>query len=412
MIEPHDGLSTRTRWVAALTLAVSCLVLVSIGIVPGILDTDRAMKDLKTFYAAGQCLLDNESPYNTAAFEAHYAELSDRPAPIFKHPPQFATVCMMFASVPFEWARLISIILNLAGLAAVALVVYRTCLDGAHLANRTIAMIACVIAVAFVLAYPGTGRLIELGQMSMVGGGLALLSWHLERRGGRYQWLAGLALGIAAFKPEFAIIPLTWMVLEWQWRAVGTAVVVAVIMTAPAVIALDSLSAINDWLALISSPQSGTAGTHHPGFYLIMGVPSLLASFEVPVPNIAILTLASAPMTIVVWSLRRGFVDSDILGILFGLQFTLLHAKYAELGLLAPLLAGLLLHGAWSRARWTLILLGAAAMCIPAILFHDMKVPSVNHFKTLLALYGLVVLMTWSVGQAERMRRAIPAKPS
>jgi len=401
-----DVSSTRLKWVLVGVLIVSMGVLIGIGIVPALSEGDRAMRDLKGFYAAGECLLQGDNPYDAETFAGKYRELTGRePAGRFNYPPVLGPFCMALAGVPFAWARVLIIFLNIVGTMAISFVALRMCMAGGHFATRSIAVTAGVICASFVLIFPGTARLIEVGQVSLFAGGLALLAWWLgarEREVDRTrQVLAGIALGMATIKPQFAIIPFTWLFLEERWRSLATAMAVAAILAAPMALIVGPLEVVRDWLGLVGG--AGAIG----GFYVVMGLPSLLASFELPVPNVWMLILASVPLTIVVWLARNRLVESDLLGILFGAQFALLYGKYVELGLLAPMLGGLLLYGSWSAGRWVMILLGTASLFAPPFLFLQLKMPSINHFKTLVVLYGLFLLVNWSIGQAALMRHAV-----
>jgi hypothetical protein len=400
-----DVTSIRLKWTLLSVLVLAIAVFTSIGIVPAFSDTDRAMRDLKLFRTAGECLVDGADPYVEEVFSSKHVELtgSDRPAR-FSEPPQFSPFCMAFAVVPFGLARLLAIVLNLAAIVVVSAVAFRTCMAGGHFATRSIAVTAGVICTSFILIHPGTARLVEVGQVSLFAGAMALLAWWLghfgERKGGWRPLVAGVALGLATIKPQFAIIPLVWLLLMGRWRAILTGSAISLVLAAPAALIVGPVQSVQGWLASLGAPGA------IDNSYVVMGLPSLLASFDMAVPSGWMLILASAPLTAIVWLGRRNLVASDLPGILFGAQFALLFGKYVEIGLLAPMLGALILYGSWSVGRLVIILLGAASLFAPAFIFLEWDMPDINHFKTLVVLYGLVLLIVWSIEQARKLSHA------
>jgi hypothetical protein len=208
-------------------------------------------------------------------------------------------------------------------------------------------------------------------------------------------------LGLATFKPQFALAPFAWFVLTGRWRLVGAAAVVSMLMAAPIAVILGPIESITDWLAAARAYEGGEVGENALGFYVIMGVPSVIAAAfpgaGAYLPSVSVLILAGAAVALVLRLSRRLVVEDDVLGLLLGAQFTLLYGKYVDLALLAPLLAGLLIHAGRSRRQWLVILAGAALLFIPAALFIRLGVKPLNHFRTFIVLAGLAWLVVQSV---------------
>jgi len=304
---PHEsdaGMSGKRRAVHIAVLACALLAMLAFGVVPALRASPRAMTDFEYFYAAGACLNHDENPYEQATFSRQHEAVTGEPTEThFYYPPQFAPFCMLFASMSFSAARFVIVALNVAGALAIAWVAWRRCAGSTHSPHQSALLMAGAAAAAFALAYPGTARLIEVGQASLIAGGLVLLSWHLAARhaaldsrvrgndGTQHaarstqhatrhgdQWVAGVLLGVATFKPHFALVPFVWFLLSGNWRVVTTAAAVSALMAAPAAVMLGPVESIADWMAAARAYESGEIGENSPGFYVVMGVPSVLAA--------------------------------------------------------------------------------------------------------------------------------------
>jgi hypothetical protein len=178
----------RLRPLHGLAVGFAVLALVALGVVPGLGIAQggrgRAMTDFEYFYAAGACLNAGENPYDQPTFSRRHEQVTGEPtATHFYYPPQFGPWCMLFASVSFNAARFIIIALNVAGAIAIAFVAWRMAAGSARSNDGAALMRAGTAAACFALAYPGTARLIEVGQASLIAGGLVILSWCFAKRG-------------------------------------------------------------------------------------------------------------------------------------------------------------------------------------------------------------------------------------
>jgi alpha-1,2-mannosyltransferase len=130
------------------------------------------------------------------------------------YPPQTALIFIPFAALPFGWAAALWGLVNCA--------VYGLVVHAAWRAVRhDIPDRALVVTGAF--AFPPFLYLVNVGQTSIVPMAAFAAAWvSLERS---RPWLAGAALGLLAFKPQFGLAVTVVVLASREWRMIGGAVV-------------------------------------------------------------------------------------------------------------------------------------------------------------------------------------------
>jgi hypothetical protein len=210
------------QWVyprAILGASVCAVVAVLAGGASG-----RLGGDLPAFYGAGRIVLDGDTAHLYSHQRQHAAQLDLFPAAeshsylYFAYPPFVALPCALLALLPF----LVAYAVHVGGMAA--------CLAAAtRIAGRSLALptesrhLALAMAVTF---YP-LFRAVSGGQNTALSLLAIVASAALLER--RREFLAGLAMGVLWFKPQFAMTFVGLWVIERRPRAVLGALATAVV---------------------------------------------------------------------------------------------------------------------------------------------------------------------------------------
>jgi len=169
--------------------------------------------DFVQFYAAGK-LLNQHQPaviYDIPAFTKLQHDAVPEMAPtqmlVFGYPPVVAELFRPFALLPYRWAYCVWLAFSLTLYASSLWLLFRTLLRENY--RRT----------AFLLALSAPMYTLETwigGQLSVIGFfAVVLFLCCFEKR---WPVLAGLALGLATYKPSLVAIPAAVMILGGCWR--------------------------------------------------------------------------------------------------------------------------------------------------------------------------------------------------
>ena len=169
--------------------------------------------DFVQFYAAGK-LLNQHQPariYDDASFSPLQHEILPAMSPtqmlIFAYPPVIAQLFRPFARLPYKWAYCAWLVFSL-GLYAISLwLLFR---DWACASYRRTAFLLALSAPMYTLETWIGGQLSVIAFFAVV-----LFISCVEKR---WPLFAGLALGLATYKPSLMAIPLAMIVVGGCWR--------------------------------------------------------------------------------------------------------------------------------------------------------------------------------------------------
>jgi len=201
----------RVHGYSAILLAVAVLAsVIWIALANGLVDrNDKPIgTDFSNVWAAGKLVLDGrpEAPYDPVLQHAAEREaFGGRPVPFFgwHYPPLFLIVAAALALLPYGWALLVWTAFGMA----------------AYLATLR-AILPRPETMLVALAFPATFVNLGHGQngfltASLLGGALLLLD--------RRPLVAGLLIGLLAYKPQFGVmIPLV-LVATARWQVIAAA---------------------------------------------------------------------------------------------------------------------------------------------------------------------------------------------
>lgn len=217
-------------WLAALALiaalGIAMLRVTTLSNMSGVrLGASWALVDFRgVIYYPVRAFIDGANPYDRTAFRARY--------PVGMTFPPFLPSTLLI-HLPFGVMPL-----ALASMAYVAFSVGLTVLLGwaAVRASGVTSWTAALLAAALVtLSRPGQWNLL-LGQVTLQ---VVLLCWVALHFAQRTPWLSGLALGVAAFKPTFALPIGVLMLARGNVKVVGIALVSALALNLPAAAILE-----------------------------------------------------------------------------------------------------------------------------------------------------------------------------
>jgi alpha-1,2-mannosyltransferase len=292
--------------------------------------------DFSFYWTAGQRLLDGASIYSPAQLAGPYAPQGQDG---FLYPPPFAVAATPFAllfptdyrAAAWVWTALGAVIL-----AASVLALHRS----ERLGERypMLGGKGRWLLVAGALAFPPVVGELVLGNVHLVLLGLLTVAWlALKRADGtserRPEWLAGIAVGVAAVIKVFPGVLLLWFLLTRRDRASAGVVLGA---AAAALVALP-FTGIEPWLqyptvlANLSAP-SDTHDTLAPTVWLAVGIGFTAARIIVTVVGLAVVAWASRAL-----DARRGFAIAVTASVLIA---PALYHHYLAL-LVLPLVLGL-----------------------------------------------------------------------
>ena len=191
------------------------------------LDTPAIYKDdFVQDYLLARAILDGRDPYAVAGVELAGRYLPESAAYTIRHvslhPPAAALLSVPFGLVSYRTARALWLGLEVA----LVVVLARLLPDGAE-SRRFSVRVAVPIML---LAWPPIAMDLQCGQWSVFLAALLALAWDASRAG--RPGLAGSLLGLAIAIKAFPALLLPFFVRRREWRAVGSALAVGVVLSA------------------------------------------------------------------------------------------------------------------------------------------------------------------------------------
>jgi hypothetical protein len=381
------------------TLGLLALGLATVGLIGcGLIGFGRAHPvgwDLVYFRVAGEVWAEGQSPYNDAAYDARILRDSPKPEPdaFFAYPPNIAPFALMVAAWGEAWEWHWLTLLNILATLGVAWELARWLRSRDGRGDFWATLGPWVVAAA-VLGCPYTWDAYWLGQP------FPLLLWALvagwRRVADGRPWLGGALLGLALVKPPIVALPLVWLLLKRQWRAIGAAAVVSLALVAYPVWLHGPIAPVSGWLAELQAYQ--TAPYNQYGSDDLFGLWSFVAALGAPTVSPKLLLVILAGVTALIWWRRTPRDELASLGWLAGACPALIYAHRYDMMLLLPAIAA---AWPWLRGRPIAVATGAlllAAIALPErlVLAVDWLPPLALHYRSLampLLMLGYLALM-------------------
>jgi glycosyl transferase family 87 len=202
----------RARGYSLILLGLSVIGIVGwIALSDGLIDRNGKPvgTDFSNVYAAGQLTWQRhpadayDPPLQHAAEKAVFAG-RDVPFYGWHYPPFFLGIAFLVAGIPYAWGLAVWLATSLAAYLAVM---------RAILPRQETLLIAAAFPAVFINVGHGQNGFLTA---ALLGGALQLLD--------RRPWLAGVLIGLLAYKPQFgALIPIA-LVAGSRWRTIGAAI--------------------------------------------------------------------------------------------------------------------------------------------------------------------------------------------
>jgi hypothetical protein len=181
--------------------------------------------DYPAFHAAGEMVLagDGDHLYDPSlqaeAQAPYYGEEDDGGYLPFAYPPAVALAYAPLAALPYAVAYVVQVALMVAALVAAVRLL------GARLAP---AGTAAVVVVAAALTFFPMFRSVTAGQNTAVALLLVVIAWRAIEAD--RPWLGGIALGLLAYKPQYAAVFLFVALVARRWKVLGGAAIGAAVI--------------------------------------------------------------------------------------------------------------------------------------------------------------------------------------
>lgn len=312
--------------------------------------------DLATLYGSGWKLRHAIIPYGVPSTPAVVAA-DGIEVWLYAYPPNFAPLAMGLSSLGWSGAKILALLLNLAaamGLAVVTAVMMRP----GWTTSGPVFTSQQIVVAGIVLGSPFVSHVVWLGNTTLLVTLALLLAWIANDRG--RPIVAGLLLSFVAVKPQFALLPGLWLLLERRWVVIGSAAAGSLVLSAYAMIVYGPVRAFTDWFDGLQTYLAG--GENAVGCLYCFGMGDVLFAGNLPSANVEIAGLLSMAF---LWRLRERLSRLEILAVLMGLTAFFLPVHNYDLVILAPLAGAIAVWSARSTARSAVALAAAVLFLIP-----------------------------------------------
>jgi hypothetical protein len=285
----------RTRRVSSVIIPLILLLLGMLALTAfGFLGVGREGSfafDMPYLYVAGEMWKDHLSPYELDDFRLHMASLADVESERYAYPPNSTVLALVLSIGSLDSAKFLMGALNVTAILFLAFFIYygarRSERDDAAKHGDSTLLTNLLVASAVVIGNPFAAHVVWMGQTTLISAACLLGSWLLADR--RKDLLAGVILGVAAFKPQLAFLVGIWFLLDRRWLLLSSATVTTIVLSSLPIVTAGLDGSWFAWLRSIgeyqSSPHNVVSSEH------VFGVRSLLASMGVDSPSLMPLAL-------------------------------------------------------------------------------------------------------------------------
>ncbi len=312
--------------------------------------------DMRYIHVAGEMWDNLQTPYDAADFKAHMKSIADFDSEIFAYPPNSAPLAMVLSIGDLDYARLAMGALNIASILFLVLFLCNGALKAGAIdaADQARMRADILFASAVVIGNPFTAHVVWMGQTTLVAAALLMGCWLLADR--RRDILAGVLLGLSAFKPQLALLVGFWFLLDRRWSLLVAAAATTLAATAWPIIAAGIEGSWIAWIRSLgeySDSEFNTATFRH-----VFGLRSVLASAGLETPSLMPLAAASV---FLLYLMREGYESIWLIAAILIISALLFMAHDYDLAPAAVITYPLLRA---ARGRRTLLATLAVLACI------------------------------------------------
>ncbi|MCQ0970164.1 DUF2029 domain-containing protein [Paracoccus sp. TK19116] len=356
--------------------------------------------DMLYLFVAGEMWEAGSSPYVFDMFREDMKSIVNIDSVSYAYPPNSALLALALSSGSVGMAKILIGVMNLIAIGVLCAFVAAGAAQTRDVHPGRLRVMA-VITAAVVIGNPFTAHVVWLGQTTLISAAFLYAAWLVADR--RMDVLAGVLLGLAAFKPQLAFVVGLWFLLDRRWLLLVVAGAATLLMSAWPLVTTGLDGSWLDWPRALSDYQGGTFNLI--SFKHVFGLRSLLASAGIMVPSM--MPLAILGVIALFW-VRHQYEQIWLINAILILSFLLLYAHDYDLAPVAVLTFPLLIA---SRGRSGLLLLICVMACIiffPQRLWEKLDLSQMARSREI-ALMG--ILATYLVvGRTVRRPTARPAR--
>ncbi len=296
------------------------------------------------------------------------------------------------ASLPYLGARTALVALNLLFL----LLLVRVCAEPPRTASDPgiagPAPEARWVIPAILLGNPFTSLVLWMGQTTLMAVAAIAAGWVQARRGRTVP--AGILIGLSTVKPQYALLPCLWLLLEGRWKALWIGAATALALSVPVMIVCGPVGAFAQWAEALGRYDHLRANA--VGFPALFSAQNFLASMGIHAPSLAPFGAAAAAA---LWAWRSRVVPADVLAFLVGIPLVSGYSHDYDLSALALLVPAFWRHLRGREGPAILVVVLMLILFIPQSLFEPLGSPFLLQFRYPLVLGLLGWLLALSVGR-------------
>lgn len=369
----------------ALALAAAIGLLLATGVAGVGRKDHREETDLLYFYTAGMCWKEGLSPYDAKFLTEKSRGTTNVGEAGIAYPPQSSALFLMLALLPL---RVADMAWMAAGFASIALIAW-LCAGPLRRPPSASAPDSAPemrwIIAAIVLGLPFASHDLWKGGSALVASVFLVAAWACAQRD---RWaLGGILLGIATFKPQLALVPVIWLLLERRGKILAVGFVTAMVLSLPAFLASGLFHAYAEWFSALKYAASRA---QLDGTWSEMGLRRFLMTAGMTLPDLVLLAPVAA---VALWKFRARIALQDQYPLLLGISFQFIYLHDGDLTAIAPMVPAYFRHLRGKAVGWIALAL-LALICFPQRLLRSTHLGPAA-FIRIPALAALVVWLLW-----------------
>jgi hypothetical protein len=362
----------------------------------GILGVGRAdgsgFSDVRYWRSGTSFWLQGGNPYDLAQLLPYATRLGYDGIANFAYPPTAFWMGLPLAGMTPLVAGWTWTLLNLAAVLGIVAGCTRLLVS---LAGRpaTVAEVALITAV--MAGSPYTANVIWTGQTTLVISCALIWSWLFAYSG--RSVLAGLLLAMASAKPQLAVFPALWLLLDRQWKTLFSAAVCGAALSVVPFMAT-GFDTIKLWL------QATAAYMNEPTVVMLLShnlnLASVAQAFHWPLSEQIgpVFMLAGAGVTaLLYWRLRQhANAHAIAIGLLMPLSLLCLYGRDYDLAACGPLLAVGLIVSRRSAMHWVIAALLVVGLNVPHRVAEKIDPVYLVYWRPVLLLASILWVAAWA----------------
>lgn len=337
--------------------------------------------DMPYLQVAGEMWQQYSNPYDVETFKDNMKRIGHIDAGNYAYPPNSFPLALALSPGPGDMAKWISGTLNLAAIGFLVLFVHLGAAAGESARTQSARAMA-TIASAVVIGNPLTAHVVWMGQTTLISAAFIYGCWLLANR--RMDFLAGILLGVSAFKPQLAVLVGFWFLLDRRWVLVAAAALATVAVSAWP-LATQGLD--GSWLAWMRTLSEYRNTIHNvPAFKHVFGLRSLLATLGITVPSLMLLGIVAV---IALHRVRRQYEEIWLINAILIISFLFLYAHDYDLAPVAVIAFPLLMAARGRPRVLTLVCLLAFLIFFPQRIWEKLDLEMMARTREI-ALMGIL----------------------